>query len=113
MIELYLSKNNNEESQAYGMGSCTYAGKGLRRHLQVAGDIDQRRAQHRLRLILHQFRITVLSTLEAQHVGMMLGKDQRLLQNLTVENLDVHALHGHGLKLGLGQSDEDGGLPCP
>ena len=41
---------------------------------------------------------------------MFLAEYQRLLQNLTIENLYVHTLHGDSLKVGLGNHIENGGF---
>ena len=41
---------------------------------------------------------------------MVLTENERLLQNLTIENLDVHALHGDSLQIGFGHGNHDGGL---
>ena len=41
---------------------------------------------------------------------MMLTQDERLLQNLTEEYLDVHTLHGHCFQIGLWHSDQDCGF---
>ena len=52
--------------------------------------------------------ITVLRTLEAQHIGMNLRQDERFLKNLSIENLYVDTLHGYRLQIDLGNGDEDG-----
>ena len=91
-------------------GGSTDTGERLGCHLQIASDIHQRGAQHQLGLILHQFLITILCTLKAEHVGMVLTQDERLLQNLTIEDLDIHTLHSHRLKIGLRHGDKNGWL---
>ena len=61
---------------AIHQGCCTHSRQSLWCHLQIAGNINQRCAEYQLRLILHQLGITVLSTLEAEHIGMMLREDE-------------------------------------
>ena len=67
--------------------------EGFRCHLEITGDIDQRSPENKLWATLHQFGITVLGRLKAEHIGMNLREDERLLQYLTIEHLNVHVLH--------------------